>query len=147
MIDETPPWKRAMSGVVCALLVSSVCYGQQHPKVEVFTLSTIAMTNTSGATMYYVDGISQVQNFLSAGLPKDPTAAQSIVKERWGRLGRDGNQRMQQAGVGIGRSVQLGINRAPAIVFDDKAIVYGVTDVAQALQIYRQSSASRGVRR
>ena len=127
---------------VAGLLVSLTVSAQQPLKTEVFTLSTIAMTNTPGATIYYVDGISQVQNYLSAGLPKDPAAAQVMAKERWGTLGRKGNQRLQNAGVGLGRAVQLGINRAPAIVFDDKAVVYGVTDVAYAAQLYRSSLAS-----
>jgi integrating conjugative element protein (TIGR03757 family) len=143
-LSGAPTTKWLAPCVVLALLVSSPCYGQPKPKVEVFTLSTIAMMNTHGATIYYVDGISQVENFLSAGLPKDPGAAESIVKDRWGRLGREGNQRLQHAGVGLGRSVQLGVNRAPAIVFDGKAIVYGVTDVAQALEIYRRSAAAGG---
>jgi integrating conjugative element protein (TIGR03757 family) len=132
---------------VAGLLASPTVCAQQPLKTEVFTLSTIAMTNTPGATIYYVDGISQVQNYLSAGLPKDPAAAQVIVKERWGPLGRQGNQRLQNAGVGLGRAVQLGINRAPAIVFDDKAVVYGVTDVAYAAQLYRSSLASGATRK
>ena len=129
-------------------MVISLTVGAQQPvKTEVFTLSTIAMTNTSGATIYYVDGISQIQNFLSAGLPKEPAAAQAIAKERWGTLGRQGNQRLQNAGVGLGRAVQLGINRAPAIVFDDRAVVYGVTDVAYATQIYRSRLAANTPRK
>jgi integrating conjugative element protein (TIGR03757 family) len=132
----------ALTGLHVSVTVSA----QQPIKTEVFTLSTIAMTNTPGATIYYVDGISQIQNFLSAGLPRDPTAAQAIAKERWGTLGRQGNQRLQNAGVGLGRAVQLGINRVPAVVFDDRAIVYGVTDVAYAAQIYRSRLASGAVR-
>lgn len=133
----------AVAGIVISLAVGA----QQPVKTEVFTLSTIAMTNTSGATIYYVDGISQIQNFLSAGLPKEPAAAQAIAKERWGTLGRQGNQRLQNAGVGLGRAVQLGINRAPAIVFDDRAVVYGVTDVAYATQIYRSRLAANTSRK
>ena len=129
------------------MFVSLANYAQQPIKIEVFTLSTIAMTNTLGSTIYYVDGISKIQNFLSTGLPKDPAAAQVMAKERWGTLGRQGNQQLQNAGVGLGRAVQLGINRAPAIVFDDKAVVYGVTDVAYAAQIYRSRLASGAARK
>jgi Protein of unknown function (DUF1525) len=77
----------------------------------------------------------------------DTAAAQVMAKERWGTLGRQGNQQLQNAGVGLGRAVHLGINRAPAIVFDDKSVVYGVTDVAYAAQIYRSSLASGGARK
>jgi integrating conjugative element protein (TIGR03757 family) len=132
---------------VAGMLISVTVSAQQPIKTEVFTLSTIAMSNTPGATIYYVDGISQIENFLSAGLPKDPVAAQAIAKERWATLGRQGNQRLQNAGVGLGRAVQLGINRAPAIVFDDRAIVYGVTDVAYAAQIYRGRLTSGAARK
>ena len=137
----------ALVVAVAGILVSLTVNAQQPIKIEVFTLSTIAMTNTPGSTIYYVDGISKIQNFLSAGLPKDPAAAQVMAKERWGTLGRQGNQQLQNAGVGLGRAVQLGINRAPAIVFDDKAVVYGVTDVAYAAQIYRSRLASGAARK
>ena len=101
--------------VLAGLLVSLTVAAQQPVKVEVFTLSTIVMTNTPGATIYYVDGISQIQHWLSAGLPKDPAAAQIIVKERWSTLGRAGNERLQNAGVGLGRvvEVQEGIHAEP----------------------------------
>ena len=143
-------WAHRPGALVVAaagMFVSLAIYAQQPIKIEVFTLSTIAMINTPGSTIYYVDGISQIQNFLSAGLPKDPAAAQVMAKERWGTLGRQGNQQLQNAGVGLGRAVQLGINRAPAIVFDDKAVVYGVTDVAYAAQIYRSRLASGAARK
>lgn len=147
--DRHAPACRLVAFMVAltGLHVSVTVNAQQPIKTEVFTLSTIAMTNTPGATIYYVDGISQIQNFLSAGLPKDPAAAQAIAKERWGTLGRQGNQRLQNAGVGLGRAVQLRVNRAPAIVFDDRAIVYGVTDVAYAAQIYRSRLASGAARK
>ena len=143
-------WAHRPGALVVAaagMFVSLAIYAQQPIKIEVFTLSTIAMTNTPGSTIYYVDGISKIQNFLSTGLPKDPAAAQVMAKERWGTLGRQGNQQLQNAGVGLGRAVQLGINRAPAIVFDDKAVVYGVTDVAYAAQIYRSRLASGAARK
>jgi integrating conjugative element protein (TIGR03757 family) len=45
---------------------------------------------------------------------------------------------MQQAAIGLAKAVQYGVDRYPAMVFDGGAVIYGVTDIHQALLRYRQ---------
>jgi integrating conjugative element protein (TIGR03757 family) len=42
---------------------------------------------------------------------------------------------------GLVQAMQYGIDRYPAIVFDGKAVVYGITDVRAATQRYQQWQA------
>ena len=44
---------------------------------------------------------------------------------------------VQNAAVGLAKAMQYGIDRYPAIVFDGKAVVYGLTDLNSALDHYR----------
>ena len=52
---------------------------------------------------------------------------------------------LENAAKGLVQAMQYGIDRYPAIVFDGVAVVYGVTDVIAATQIY-QRWKTRGAR-
>ena len=72
---------------------------------------------------------------LSAGLPDDPAQAQRLLEERI--RAEDLEAQVLDAFAGILRAARLGLDRLPAVVFDDRAIVYGVTDLTQATGQYR----------
>ena len=38
----------------------------------------------------------------------------------------------------LAKVMQYGLDRYPAIVFDSQAVVFGITDLEQALRLYRQ---------
>lgn len=99
-------------------------------------MSTMPLQNVRDARVYYLDGLVQIEEYLSAGLPGDQTQAQAIVAQRISGLGASFKQRAQNAGGGLGRAMQLGVQRAPAVVFDGKYVVYGVTDIDAARRIY-----------
>jgi integrating conjugative element protein (TIGR03757 family) len=45
---------------------------------------------------------------------------------------------MQRAAIGLTKALQYGIDRFPAMVFDGQCVVYGVTDLGQALRQYHR---------
>jgi integrating conjugative element protein (TIGR03757 family) len=73
---------------------------------------------------------------LSAGLPADPTQAQRMVRERI--QAQDLEAQVLAAFGGILQAARLGLDRVPAVVFDDRAIVYGVTDLPAAHAQYER---------
>ncbi|MFP4244761.1 MAG: TIGR03757 family integrating conjugative element protein [Ectothiorhodospira sp.] len=76
---------------------------------------------------------------LSEELSADPDTAQAQVQQRLQAMGPEIEARMRQAFGGLVRADQLGIDRLPAIVFDDgQAVVYGVTDLTAAVGHYRR---------
>ena len=51
-------------------------------RIEVFTNSSILLTETEDAKIYYMDGLDQLERELSQGLPNDPEQAANIAKQR-----------------------------------------------------------------
>ena len=43
---------------------------------------------------------------------------------------------VKNAAIGLAKAVQYGIDRYPAVVFDGRVVVYGVTDLVEALDRY-----------
>jgi len=71
---------------------------------------------------------------LSAGLPGDPAAAQRLFEKRL--QAEDLEAQALAAFGGLLQAARLGLDRLPAVVFDDAAIVYGVTDLPEAARQY-----------
>lgn len=122
-----------------ALLLSialSVMASQAVPHVEVFALSTIPIVNARDAQVYYLDGIAELEAALSNYLPPNEQQARAITEDRMHRLGPGVQQQLRQTGTGLARALEMKLQRVPAIVFDGKYVVYGVTDVDGARRIY-----------
>lgn len=116
--------------------------------VEVFTTSDSQIARdadllrlTSGAIdlqIYRLDSIQRIETQLSQGLTADPEQSKTVVLQRFRQLNEDDRARMQRAAIGLAKAVQYGVDRYPAIVFDGGAVIYGVTDIQEALVWYRQ---------
>jgi len=139
--------------VVFALFASGMVQAAQQgagnpPFVEVFTVSGSPITpeadprwSTSSIIdlqVYNLDGIQRIESQLSQGLTADPKQSKQVVLQRFQQLNEDDRARMQQAAMGLAKAVQYGVDRYPAMVFDGRAVIYGVTDIHQALVRYRQ---------
>lgn len=82
---------------------------------------------------------ARFEDQLSEGLSADPATAQAQVRQRLQALGPGIEARLREAFGGLVRADQLGIDRLPAVVFDDgQAVVYGVTDLSTAVSHYRR---------
>jgi len=86
--------------------------------------------------VYYLDAVVLLEQHLSAHLPTDPTQAQTLVAQRIAALGPQLEARARAGAEGLARAAQLGVQRAPAIVFDGKWAVYGITDVDAARRTF-----------
>ena len=116
--------------------------------VEVFTTSDSPITRDtdlawprSGAIVlqvYRLDGIQRVETQLSEGLTADPEQSKTVVLQRFQQLHEEDRVQMQQAAIGLAKAVQYGVDRYPAMVFDGGAVIYGLTDIHEALVRYRQ---------
>jgi integrating conjugative element protein (TIGR03757 family) len=137
-----------------------------HP-VHVFSgqrLATLALwlaTGTAAATEVWVitdsqhpvagtqvpdriielDAPQRLEVALSARLPTDPQQAAHLAQQRLDQGGQDWQQRLQHAYQGVVDAWSLGIVVIPAVVVDRRYVVYGETDLNQALarvERYRQ---------
>ena len=118
--------------------------GASAARIEVFTNSAIYLTNTQGAIVYQLDGLEQLEEQLSQGLPADQAQATAIATARMKAIGQARLEELTaNAARGILLAQQYGVDRAPAIVFDGRAVVYGMTDVAAATVYYLQHGGQR----
>jgi len=110
--------------------------------IEVFTTSDIQIGGvTNDATIFEIDGLAVLDQELSHGLPTDPEEAKALALQRIGELGDTLRARAEQAAEGLGRAHHYGIKKVPAVVFDGgRSVVYGLTDLGKALDIYRQGA-------
>lgn len=111
--------------------------------IEVFTTSEQRVVGaeherlkTATITIYAVDGLVRFEAGLSEGLPTDPEAAKAEALRRIQRLDDARMAPAKNAAVGLAKAVQYGVDRYPAIVFDGQAVVFGVTDLVEALDRY-----------
>lgn len=140
--------------VLLALLVIGTGQAAQpaagHPHlVEVFTTTELPVTGESAFNrqpdstemefhIYELDGIQRIETKLSDGLTADPEQSKRVVLRRFQELREDDRARMQRAAMGLAKAMQYGINRYPAIVFDSEVVIYGVTDIGEALNRYQE---------
>lgn len=108
--------------------------------IEVFTTSEQPVVGaeherlrTATITSYAVDGLERFESELSEGLPADPDTAKAAALRRIQRLDDARMAPAKDAAFGLAKAVQYGVDRHPAIVFDGRAVVYGVPDLVEAL--------------
>lgn len=87
-------------------------------------------------TVYRVDGLAELESVLSEALPTDVEAAQAEAARRIGRLDDAQMAAARNAAIGLAKARQYGLDRYPAIVVNGRAVLYGVSDLAEAAQRY-----------
>jgi integrating conjugative element protein (TIGR03757 family) len=113
--------------------------------IEIFTTMDRPITITESVrqraaalTVYYVDGLERFEAYLSLALPREPSAAEVEALRRLQTLDTTRLRSAKDAAHGLTLASQYGIERAPAVVFDSQAVVYGVNDLHTALARYER---------
>ena len=122
---------------LCLALVAGAALAE--PRVEVFTDNDHSVSHAGAfaqVAVYRIDGLVQVQDRLSAGLPVDETEAVRIATKR---LDAEPalHDRLMNAGQGLVLAhLHYRLDRYPAVVIDGAYVIYGVTDLAVARHLY-----------
>lgn len=80
-----------------------------------------------------LDAAQRIEAELSAQLPADPQRAATLVQQRLNQGGPALQQRLREAYQGVTDAWSLGITTVPAVVVDQRYVVYGETRLDQAL--------------
>ncbi len=131
---------RAVS-FACALVLASAAHAE---RIEVFKLTAQRVNTLPGTLVYDIDAIDALTESLSVGLPADPARAQRIAQQRFEAMGEAQRASLEHAARVLGQAAHYRLEKAPAIVIEREAVIYGVSDVAQALKIYRRWRAQGG---
>jgi len=126
-----------------AMLAASAA--SQPPSIEVFTTARypIATASTPAVLVYNLDLPTLIEAELSTRLPQDREAAAQLASAELQGAWRKSAETLTEAYQGLFKARQYGLDKLPAIVFDGKAVVYGVTDLQAALAHYRHRQERR----
>ncbi|WP_454693402.1 TIGR03757 family integrating conjugative element protein [Achromobacter aegrifaciens] len=101
--------------------------------VLVVTDSRHSVKTMGGERLIELDEAHRIEAELSAELPADPEQATAIAKRRLSSSGAGLQRRIASAYQGVTDAWSLGITSIPAVVVDQRYVVYGEPDVARAV--------------
>jgi len=111
----------------------------QRPIQSVDWRSASSSENNLEITILNLDAVQSLHAQLSQGLPNDETLARTVVQQKIADIGRSKlEDELRTAYLPLGAMMAYGLDRYPVIIFDQQAVIYGVTDLAQAINQYRQ---------
>lgn len=90
-----------------------------------------------------LDAAQAIEAELSAQLPDDPQRAAVLVQRRLNEGGHAQQQRLREAYQGVTDAWSLGIISIPAVVVDQRYVVYGESDLNRALARIEQHQEGR----
>ncbi|WP_142418289.1 TIGR03757 family integrating conjugative element protein [Citrobacter braakii] len=115
-------------------LISLLAVAVQAPAATiVYTDSHHPPLNAASGQVVYLDAPDTVQHQIFGELPVDPAQAEQTAKAII--QSPDWQQKQQQIGLayqGVLQAYSLKLAKYPAVVFDDRYVVYGTADVAVA---------------
>ncbi|MFG0828939.1 TIGR03757 family integrating conjugative element protein [Pseudomonas sp. CJQ_7] len=128
-----PGWRTL--GLAVALPASLAVFSPSTfaADVVVVTDSRNPVKTMGGERLIELDEGPRIEAELSAQLPSDPEQATAIVKRRLSEGGADLHRRIATAYQGVADAWSLGITSIPAVVVDQRYVVYGEPDVASAI--------------
>ena len=121
-----------------AMLVASAA--SQPPSIEVFTTARypIETASTPAVLVYSLDLPALIEAELSTRLPPDREAAAQLAGAELQGAWRKSAETLTHAYQGLLNARQYRLQKLPAVVFDGQAVIYGITDLSQALTHYRR---------
>lgn len=118
------------AAVLCGLVVAADAMAAD---IRVFTDRNHAVEAPAGVRVVELDAPSRIEAELAANLPADPAHAAAIVQRRLKDGGADLQRRLANAYQGVTDAWSLGVTRIPAVVVDQRYVIYGERDVTRAL--------------
>ena len=142
MLNLSSPFRiLAIVTAIVLVTVNGVVWADDQPVVEVFTASDVSIITdrkVDRVELYEIDGIRRFEKEISRGLSEDANTAKRQAIDRVTQLDEGQKQQFQRSAIGLSKAMQYGIDRYPAVVFDGEVVVYGVTDLTEAIHRYRQ---------
>lgn len=104
----------------------------------VITDSRHPVKTMGGERLIELDEAPRIEAELPADLPADPERAAAIVRQRLNQGGTDFQRRNGTAYQGVADAWSLGVATIPAVVVDQRYVIYGEPDVARAVSRIEQ---------
>jgi integrating conjugative element protein (TIGR03757 family) len=138
-------------GLALTLAATPSARAEVVSTIEIFAAADAPVTQTSiesqtsvSVAVHAIDAFAELQSTLSRDLPVEPEAAKALALARIERLGADRMEHLKTAAIGLAKAYQYRLDRYPAVVFDGRAVVYGISDLAEALAMYASWREEQG---
>ncbi|MBS0450098.1 MAG: TIGR03757 family integrating conjugative element protein [Proteobacteria bacterium] len=132
-LNPIPQLKAARLACAGGLLLCLIGQGAFAVDVLVVTDSGHPVQSVAGVRVIELDLPERIEAELAVGLPNDPSRAAALVQQHL----REGGQVLQRhigsAYQGVADAWGLGIAKVPAVVVDQRFVIYGDPDVARAV--------------
>lgn len=116
-----------------------VVTSNQRPASNINATSMNANDVQPDIQILNLDVVTMIEQRLSDGLPVDPLQARIMTDQRISQIGRSQlDTELRTAYLPLGTMMAYALDRYPVIIFDQQAVIYGVTDLALAMNRYRQ---------
>ncbi|WP_234265443.1 TIGR03757 family integrating conjugative element protein [Hydrogenophaga sp. NFH-34] len=106
--------------------------GTLHAETWVITDQAHPVTGRADR-LILLDAPARIEAELASGLPVDPVRAESLARDRLSYGGADLQRRIAIAYQGVTDAWSFGITSIPAVVVDQRYVVYGEPDVVRAV--------------
>jgi len=117
-----------------SFLLLGLLTGNASAQVWVITDSQHPVTgNASVQRVIELDAAQQIEAELSANLPADPQQATTLVQQRLNHGGASLQQRLREAWQGVTDAWSMGITTLPAVMVEQRYVVYGEANLDKAL--------------
>ena len=126
---------RLRSWWFAAALLCTLGAGASPASIQVFTDRDHPIEAPPGIRVVELDAPISLEASFFSRLPADPSRAEAIARARLNTGGAALQQKFATAYQGVVSAWSLGIEKIPAIVVDRTYVVYGVSNVAQAVSI------------
>ena len=109
--------------------------------VEVFANSAMLITPRQSANyrlkIYRLDGLQRIDTQINQGLPQNEAGARAWLAQNQAALRRKYEPQILDAAQGLVLAQRYKIDRLPCIVINQRSVVFGLTDVDQAIGHYQ----------
>lgn len=130
-----------------ALIASAVSAESSHEpaRIDAFTTSTTVITGIgrlqehladTAINVRRIDGIERIEAMLGSGLSANAEAAERTALSRLKKFGARERELLQQSADALVLAWQYDVRRYPAVVFDGRWVIYGVTNLENAYAIF-----------
>ena len=128
---------------ICWMCLQSIPFAMAQ-SVTIFTDSQTQLLNLPpSVVVVQLDASQRIEETMSADLPANPQEAERLMRARmqsgeWETMEAE----LQRNAEGLAKAKALGVTKIPAIVIDDRYVVYGVSDVSRAIEMIETAGGS-----
>ena len=131
--------------LLISMCIGVVAHAESVKRIDVFVDSALDINESANLHVWDLSLPEKTKaHYLPAHFSADPQAAkQQLISFMNSPQGNEFKQAMKDSYAGFVEMTKLRVQKTPAIVINQKFVIYGTTDVDAALNDYRLYTSSR----